>query len=46
MAKAGKGWSAIGKETLLDMNPDVIFLENGGVDVNVVLQDSALARCV
>lgn len=43
MAKAGKGWSTIGKETLLDMNPDVIFLENGGADVKSVLQDSALS---
>ena len=43
IAKAGKGWSTIGKETLLDMNPDVIFLENGGADVKSVLQDSALS---
>lgn len=41
MAKAGKGWSTIGKETLLDMNPDVIFLENGGAKVEDVLEDSA-----
>ena len=43
MSKAGKGWSTIGKETLLERNPDVIFLENGGARVSDVLDDAALA---
>ena len=44
MDETGAGWSTIDKESLLRMNPDVIFLEQDGVTTDSVYQDASLAN--
>lgn len=39
-----KSWMNINIETLLSLNPDYLFLEHGGVNVDDVLQDPALSE--
>ena len=42
--EGGKGWSKIGKETLLKMDPDVIFLEQGGAEADDLMKEEAFAN--
>lgn len=42
--EGGKGWSEIGKETLLKMNPDVVFLEQGEANSSELMKEAAFAH--